>query len=242
VYDRTFGDKALSFEPSGGLLEAALVMRDRETDSWWAIMRGRSIGGPMDGRELRELRELPSGEKTTWGDWRRRHPETLVLAVDGQTHVSDNHYDSYFSSGKTFRGTKSADDRLPAKEPIYAFRMDGRAYALTHRTASGGHLVTLHGMAAGDSMTDTDVFLFRERGASVFASTQAWQVPRGLITRAKGGYVVNGLHGEYGTLLRLETKVALNALGSMPGVAPLSGLDTYWYTWIAVNPGTTLLR
>ncbi len=239
MYDRTFGDQTLSFEPSGGLLEAALVMRDRETDSWWAIMRGSSIGGPLNGRVLREL---PNGEKTTWGDWRRRHPETLVLSVDGRTHVPENHYDSYFSSDKTFRGIKSADDRLPAKEPIYAFRIDGRTYAVAHRTIVGGYLETLHSTAAGDSTGDDGVFLFRDLGASVFATTRAWKVPRGLITRVKGHYVISAGIGENGPPLRLETPEALSALPSIRGVVTLTGLDTYWYTWIAVNPGTVLLR
>lgn len=239
MYDRTFAGKALSFEPSGGLLEAALVMRDRETDSWWAIMRGRAIGGSMEGQELHEL---PSGEKTTWGDWRRRHPETLVLAVDGQTHVAENHYDSYFSSDKTFRGAKPSDARLPAKEPIYAFRFRERAFAVAQRTASGGFLAPLSDSTVGDTTAATELFLFRAPGASVFASTRAWAVPRGLIGHDGVHYVIRRPPGGSGHPLRLETHEAWVALATLPGVQAISGLDTYWYTWITVNPRTTLLR
>jgi hypothetical protein len=214
-------------------------MRDRETDSWWAIMHGRAIGGSMEGRPLEEL---PFASKTTWGEWRRRHPETLVLTVGGQTHVPENHYDNYFSSDRTFRGMKSSDERLPAKEPIHAFRTDGGAFALPHRATAGGHLFALPDSEANGAAKEADVFAFRERGASVFASTRAWQVPRGLITRSAGGYVVRAAAARAGELLRLDTPGALEALGAVPGVVPLSGFDTYWYTWIAAHPQTALLE
>ncbi len=47
-------------------MEASLVMRDRETDSWWSIMTSTAIGGAMAGADLVEL---PLGEKTTWRSW-----------------------------------------------------------------------------------------------------------------------------------------------------------------------------
>lgn len=77
MYDRRFGDRELTFEASGALQDASLVMRDRETDSWWSIVTSTAIGGPMAGARLVEL---PYGERTTWGDWVARHPTSLVLS------------------------------------------------------------------------------------------------------------------------------------------------------------------
>ena len=71
MYDRKIANRELSFEASGALKKATLVMRDRETDSWWSIMTSNAIGGELEGAELVEL---PVGEKTTWGAWRARHP------------------------------------------------------------------------------------------------------------------------------------------------------------------------
>ncbi len=65
-------------------------MRDRETDSWWSIMTSRAIGGPLDGAQLVEL---PVSTKSTWGQWRRAHPRTLVLSVDGVEYVESNPFD-----------------------------------------------------------------------------------------------------------------------------------------------------
>ena len=71
MYDRKVGGKELNFEASGGLLDASLVMRDRETDSWWSIMTADAIGGDL---RKTELVELPVGEKMQWKDWLARHP------------------------------------------------------------------------------------------------------------------------------------------------------------------------
>lgn len=238
MYDRTFGDSVLNFEPSGGLLDAALVMRDRETNSWWAIMRGQAIGGVMNGRSLREL---SIGEKTTWGDWRRRHPETLVLSVQGRTHVTVNHYENYFKSDGTFRGLKVSDERLPAKEPIFAFRHEGRAFAIAHRALLGGRHLALPGPTDSSSGRDL-VFLFRDAGASPLASTRAYIVPEKLIVKVGSALFLRD-RGPGRTELRrsLGGPDAFQDLAAHVGVKPLGGFDTFWYTWVAVNAETVLL-
>lgn len=215
VYGRTIQGRTLDFEPSGALLEASLVMRDRQTDSWWSIMSSGAIGGALEGTDLPEL---PAGEKTTWRAWRAQHPGTLALSVDGAEHVADNPYDTYLASGGTFRDVQSADDRLPAKEPIFAFRLDGRPWAIPHRAVAGGRLVDLPG-------DRRKLLSFRERGASVYASTEAWLVEPAAAASAEGP-----------AALRTAAKAA------QPGFSRVEGFDTFWYTWAGVNRATGVLR
>jgi len=66
VYGRSYGGQDLRFEASGGLMHAALVMRDKETDTYWSIMTGDAIAGDLRGTPLEEL---PLGEKAQWKDW-----------------------------------------------------------------------------------------------------------------------------------------------------------------------------
>jgi len=214
VYDRRYDDQTLRFEPSGGLLKASLVMRDRETDSWWPIMVGKAIGGPMTGAALSEL---PVSEKTTWGAWRQKHPESLVLTEDGKTHEPVNGYEGYSSSERTFRNAQVEDDRLPAKAPIFAFRIGERAYAAAHEQIKGIVFLELKGDPTHE------VLLVRRPGASIFASTAAYLVPA-------------GAHSPDGAEQDLAT------LEARPDVRKLAGFDTYWYTWVAVNPTTELLE
>ena len=211
VYGREIDGRELHFEASGALLDASLVMRDRETDSWWSIMTSDAIGGPLEGADLEEL---PYGTKVRWGEWRRLHPDSLVLSVDGREHVDTNPYDDYFASGGTFRGLAVDDERLPAKEPIYSFRLDGRPFAVPHRAAEGG---------AAFAVGDRRLLFFRRPGAEPLASTEAWIVPSGTV------------EGDGMELVRRVRR------GELPDARRLDGFDTYWYTWVAVNPGTELL-
>jgi hypothetical protein len=205
----------LSFEPSGALEMASLVMRDRETDSWWSLMSSKAIGGDLIGTPLEEL---PVGEKATWADWHARHPNTLVLSIDDLEHVDSNPYDSYFVGDRTFRGIEVKDDRLAPKTPIYGFRIDGRPAAIAHERIEGGRLVEAEGLPG------KRVLFYRPRGASVFQSTVAVSVPAGAVE----GTDVDVLIGRLGQ-------------GTLEGAERLNGFDTFWYTWVLVNPETRLV-
>lgn len=196
-------------------MNASLVMRDRETDSWWSIMTSTAIGGELDGAELDEL---PVGEKTTWKDWKERYPSTLVLSVDGHEHRVNNPYDNYFASDKTFGDLEISDDRLEPKTPVFSFWMEGRTYAAPHSSFEGGRLFDL----PGDSTRK--VFLYRSTGASLFASTRAWTVD-----------------SDYATATGLEGLVTAAPGSGVSGLA-LDGFDTFWYSWISVNSDSVLLR
>ena len=213
MYGRDVGGRELNFEASGALMDAALIMRDRETDSWWSIMTSDAIGGSLDGADLEEL---PYGQKTTWGSWKQQHPGTLVLSVDGIEHVDNNPYDNYFTSEGTFRDLGVTDDRLDAKENIYSFWLGGRPFAVTHRAIEGGKIYRL------DRAEGRVAFFHREPGAPMFASSDAFLVDA--------------------SAAEMEPSAVLEGLrdGSLAGER-LSGFDTFWYTWVAVNENTELL-
>ncbi len=154
VYDRTLDGKELSFEPSGGLLNAALVMRDIETDSWWSIMTGNALGGPMEGVPLSEF---PAGRKMTWGQWKNLYPHTTVLSVNGREHDEIDPYEHYFSAAEGFRGATTPDDRLPDKESVFVFLMDAVPFAVPHSTNEGGKVFKIG---------NKEIFLYRSPGAS----------------------------------------------------------------------------
>jgi hypothetical protein len=218
VYGRTIDGRELTFEPSGALLDASLVMRDRETDSWWSIMTSDAIGGALVGAELDEL---PVSEKTTWGEWRGRHPESLVLSVDGVEHPGESGYTEYFESAGTFRDLIVDDDRLAPKEPIYAFWLDGAAWAVPHRAIEGG-LVVEH--PAADRGMGRMLVFHRPPGAAVYASSRAWVT-----------------EGEVTDRAALVERIATPGAVPPPGAEAVDGFDTYWYTWVAVQEETGLL-
>ena len=198
-------------------MDASLVMRDRETDSWWSIMTSDAIGGELDGTDLVEL---PQGEKATWKNWRQRHPNTLVLSVDGAEHIDNNPYDNYFASEGTFRDLKIDDQRLAPKDSIYSFWWGDEPYAVPHSSFAGGKVLEVEGWG------DQRLFLYRGKKASIFESTQAWIVPEALIADVK----------------KPRDFLALVTADGENGAQRLTGFDTFWYNWVSVNENTRLVQ
>jgi len=226
VYDRKYDEHVLSFEASGGLLNASLVMRDRETDSWWSIMTGDAIGGELDGTRLTEL---PEGEKARWKDWRARHPHTKVLSIDGVEHVDKDYYANYFTSDGGFRGMTSTDTRLSDKEPIFSFQLDGEPYAVRHDVIEGGKSFVIG--------KDTEVFFYREPGVEMFASTVALigTIESGKRRfKHKDGQWVDERTGT--EITQTEQSADKDA-----GLELLSGFDTFWYIWATTHDNVSIL-
>jgi hypothetical protein len=222
VYDRRYDGKVLAFEPSGGLMNAALVMRDRETDSWWSIITGHAIGGTLSGVSLIEI---PVGEKIQFGEWRRRHPKTVVLSVGGVEHDPSDPYDKYFKSPMTFRDVRTDDNRLEQKQSIYAFRLGGTAYAVPHSAIGGGKVFEMAG--------DRDIFLYRQPDWSLFASTFAYIVDR---PGGKSRFVnVDGLWRDRVTGAVFSDKAGFSGPTEGKNLQRLGGFDTFWYMWAATH-------
>lgn len=206
-------------------MHSALVMQDRETDSYWAIMTGDAVAGEFKGTELKEL---PVGEKAQWKDWLARHPNTVVLSVNGREDVRHDPYQDYFESPRGFRNTEAQDRRLPTKAPIFAFRVDGTKYAVPHAAVEGGKVFELN-----EGLT---IFLYREPGAEMFASTYAFLSESGF-RKEENRWV----HEASGCVFKPEEGVFE---GSDEQKCPerMAGLDTFWYTWSLTNPGTRVLK
>lgn len=225
MYDRNVSGEILDFEASGALYHSALVMQDDQTESFWALMSSSAIGGPRQGETLREL---PIAEKTTWLAWRAKHPNTLVLVHEGQTHLDNNPYDNYFTSDKTFRPVPDPDQRLEPKASIFSFRKDGKHFAITHQDAIGGWL----GRAGSKR-----VFVYREEGDSMYRSTRAFLLEvdgeKIKLKRKKKRWIAKG-HGEWDRDTGRFSE-------SGKTLAPLEGFDTFWYIWSQYHPETEIL-
>ena len=215
VYGRRLDDRALNFEASGALKSAALIMRDRETDSWWSIMTSDAIGGELEGADLQEL---PVGEKATWKSWRERHPDTLVLSVDGEEHVANNPYDNYFASDGTFRDLEIDDRRLEPKASIYSFWLDGEPWAVAHEAFRGGKVLEV------DGLDGRQLLLYRSKKGPIYESSRAYLVDRDLASSHD------------------PQKLLTMADSEQSGIEPLPGFDTFWYTWVATNSHTHLIE
>ncbi len=213
-----------TFEASGGLLNASLVMMDKETDSYWSIISDEAIYGPSSGRALEQV---PGSIKATFGEWKARHPNTKVLSVGGKEHEARSPYDRYFASAEGFRNLKSKDERLKPKALIFSFHHDGTPYAVPFTAfEKGGGTVTLDG--------GRELFLYREKADSFYRSTVAFLAPEGAsFKRAKGKWML--MNGK-------ETAASFDAKSRSfgDGIGAHQGFDTFWYIWSLTNSTTKL--
>ncbi len=224
MYSREYQGRALNFEASGGLLNASLVMQDKETDTYWSIIEGKAIAGELEGNPLVEL---PVASKIQWKDWVKRYPETLVLSVEGREDYPKNAYDDYMTSDEGFRGAEALDGRLETKQEIFAFELDGKRYAVPFRVSEGGTVFKID---------DVHVFLYRPFSSEVYYSTIAFRSDERGFEFEQGRW----LHQASGRAFSPETGGFLG--DDTPSLSRMTGFDTFWYTWSTIHPRTEVLN
>jgi hypothetical protein len=196
-----------------------LVMYDRETDSWWAQASGVAIRGTMAGQQLVPV---PS-TMVTWQEWRRQHPETLVLRKSGWG-VSDSYRGCHQSGALGVTGRLRRERRPDPKTLVLGFRLD-----------SGGYAVRL------DALADRPVILHTAPEGQVIVGASA--------DRSGGRVFHAGSHAfrlaEQGTrLVDSATGSAWNAGSGRALSGPLKGAAleeipanlAYWSAWRAFFP------
>ncbi len=223
MYDRKYDNKIFTFEPSGGLINASLVMQDFETDTYWSIMTNEAIEGKHKGIKLKKI---PTGAKMKWKDWVLRHPNTLVLSVQGKEDTAFG-YTSYFHSERGFNGLRADDHQLSDKTMIFAFEYEGQKYAVENSIIEEGKSFDLGKVR---------IFLYRPESAEMFKSTVAFKTTGKGFARKENSWI------DLDSDCYFDENVETFA-GRKEGCPQnLIGLDTFWYTWILMNPDTQLLE
>lgn len=209
-----------------------LIMYDRQTDSWWPQATGTAVQGKYKGSTL----TLVPSTMLRWREWKRLHPNTLVLSkvANGRTRGMSDNYQNYHGSpniGVTGRlGFKRED--LPAKTRIAGFRFDGLAYAVDLDTLgnSGTMLITIK----------DDRFLIAGAadgsGARVFRLRQ-----HDLTSRREGGREILTDRATGSTWNALEGRAASGRLtGTRLEEVPVT--LSYWFAWRSFFPDVVVLK
>jgi hypothetical protein len=148
VYARRVKDRVLDFSHRGWLYEESFLFYDYGSDSLWVQATGTAVWGPYRGTSLERL----PATQSTWSQWRKIHPDTLVLGRDpGRT--SDYWSDSYESNYETGKGIKY--DRhgpahfglgvvLPRAQKLYPFAQLEKSPVLVDRMGEQPVLVVFH--------------------------------------------------------------------------------------------------
>ena len=128
LYRTEIDGQHYEFGTSGFLYRSNKLMYDHGTKSLWSTLTGEPVVGPLVGRGLK-LAPL-SVVTTTWGEWRRRHPDTTVLSLK-TGHARDYGegvaYHDYFATDDLMFSVPQLDARLKNKADVLALRFGGEA-------------------------------------------------------------------------------------------------------------------
>jgi hypothetical protein len=124
-YESESGGQLRHFGTSGLLYRSNKLFFDQGTMSLWSTFEGRPVVGPLAGQEGLSLR-LRASVTTTWGEWRQRHPETMVLSLETgylRDYSEGAAYSDYFATNDLMFDVPETDDRLRNKDEVLVMRI-----------------------------------------------------------------------------------------------------------------------
>lgn len=131
------GEKA-SFGVSGLLYQSDLLMYDHQTDSLWSQVSMEAVAGPLTGTRLIPL----TLTHTTWSDWKKTHPSTLVLSTEtgSSRDYSRDPYGNYDQIRDLMFDVDHFDPSYHPKEWIVGIEVQGqfKAYAFSELERTDG--------------------------------------------------------------------------------------------------------
>ncbi|MEN0066734.1 MAG: DUF3179 domain-containing protein [Myxococcota bacterium] len=134
VYRTTVDGVTHDLGTSGFLYRSNKLMYDKATQSLWSTLGGFPVVGPLADQPI----GLPmhSVVTTTWGAWRERHPDTLVLSIKTghrRDYGEGVAYRDYFATDRLMFAVPNLDDRLSNKAPVLALRRGTDPVAISSR-------------------------------------------------------------------------------------------------------------
>lgn len=116
--------KPTTFGVSGLLYNSDVLLYDRETESLWSQLMFKAVSGSLVNEEL----EVLPTANTTWGNWKIKHPNSLVLSTETgfNRDYSSDPYPDYTSSSNLYFPVSKKDDRFHPKELILGVVINGK--------------------------------------------------------------------------------------------------------------------
>ena len=233
------GGELRTFGTSGLLYQSNKLMFDEETRSLWSSLTGEPVVGPLVGSGLK-LKPMPI-VTTTWGDWRRRHPETRVLAIDtgfARDYSEGAAYADYFGTDDLMFDVSRHDGRLANKAEVLVLRELGGASVGDARAAPPYAI-------AVDFLATEPVFHLAVDGSNLVVLTTAGGANRVYAADAHrferidaSGTVIDA-DGRRWFIEEDHLRAGFDSEMQLPRV---SAHQAFWFGWYAQHPDTVLIR
>ncbi len=229
AYDTEHKGTKYNLGTSGFLYRSNKLMYDQKTQSLWNTIEGKPVLGPLHDKDI-ELDVLPI-VTTTWGEWKKTHPNTQVLSLD-TGHQRDYGegvaYQNYFGTDELMFPVPKANDDLFNKDEVLILRTEGYrkdplAIAIKYLKRKRFH---------ADKVGDTNFIVLADKtGAS-----RAYGILEHKFKSYKRGKLIDNNNQQWEV-----TPTKLNGPnGEVLSILPSH--NTFWFAWFNTYPNTRLIK
>jgi hypothetical protein len=231
VFRANFKGRLLHFEYDS-MVAANEVHKDKETGSRWQQSTGEAISGPLKGSFL----ELYPSVRTTWKEWRRRYPSTIVLKpLPGYAEFMPRmsariKQNTLLGEGAAPAGAFGKDDRLRPRETVAGLTIGKEMKAYPFSELRKIRVVN-------DRVGDVSILIVHQPSSDTTTAFEAHAKGKPLQFRAKDA--------DAATLEDVETHSTWDAYGrclegKMKGTQLKSVIlmSEFWYAWSEFHPKT----
>ncbi len=219
---------------SGLLYRSNKLMFDEATRSLWSTLEGTPVIGPLaaSGMTLRPYAAVT----TTWGEWRRMHPDTTVLSLDTgyeRDYSEGAAYRDYFSHDRLMFAVPETDTRLRNKDEVLVMRIAGPSGELVPVAIAADFLRrqrVFHTDVAGRSL----VVVTTRNGAN-----RVYEAGDRRFTEGPSDLLVTDAAG---ASWRVAEDALLPEEGAAPALPRVSAQRAFWFGWHAQFPETILIK
>lgn len=123
AFDAMIDGEGRSFGVSGLLYNSDVLLYDRQTETLWSQIMMQGVAGPLAGEKLQMVPTM----NTSWGEWKKRYPDTWVLTENTgyQRDYSRDPYPGYGQSADVYFDLENEDDRFHPKETVIGIEING---------------------------------------------------------------------------------------------------------------------
>ena len=201
-------------------------MYDHATKSFWSTLQGEPVVGPLVGEGIKlEQRYCVT---TTWGKWKKRHPNTTVLSLETGHHRDYGEgaaYREYFATDDLMFTVPQLDERLLNKDEVLVLRDGDQQLAIAIKTMAKQRI---HHDQIGDKKL---VVLADEGGTS-----RAYEVGDLKFESWNGIDEATDSSGQVWTVLEDGLVAADKKLNRLPSH------NVFWFGWVSQFPDTRLVK
>lgn len=126
-FDALIDKETTTFGVSGLLYNSDVLLYDRQSESLWSQIEMMGVAGQQSGKSLKYI----NTSSTTWGAWKKQHPNSLVLSKETgfNRNYEQSPYASYAQSEQLMFPVNKSNDELSNKELVIGVTINKKSKA-----------------------------------------------------------------------------------------------------------------